>query len=167
MLELTRRPALLRERLAAHPGKLAEPVILDEVQKVPARLRRGRQDREGVLPGPARVPGPALGGRGGLSGLVPISRAIPPGGSPPCYANSGAPLGPEFRVNTYTTFVQSVPSVAADPSPRNFVVTWHSNTQDGSAFGVFGQRFGRIVPSNSWTSGWSSSQPPGSTAVTE
>ena len=39
MLELTRRPALLRERLlAADAGKLAQPVILDEVQKVPALL---------------------------------------------------------------------------------------------------------------------------------
>ena len=39
MLELTRRPALLRERLLAE-GKaaLARPIILDEVQKVPALL---------------------------------------------------------------------------------------------------------------------------------
>lgn len=39
MLDLARRPALLRERLlAADPAKLAHPVILDEVQKVPALL---------------------------------------------------------------------------------------------------------------------------------
>jgi predicted AAA+ superfamily ATPase len=39
MLDLARRPALLRERLlAAEPAKLARPVILDEVQKVPALL---------------------------------------------------------------------------------------------------------------------------------
>jgi predicted AAA+ superfamily ATPase len=39
MLDLARRPALLRERLlAASPAKLAHPVILDEVQKVPALL---------------------------------------------------------------------------------------------------------------------------------
>jgi predicted AAA+ superfamily ATPase len=39
MLELARRPALLRERLlAAEPRKLAHPVILDEVQKIPALL---------------------------------------------------------------------------------------------------------------------------------
>jgi predicted AAA+ superfamily ATPase len=39
MLDLARRPALLRERLlAAEPSRLAEPVILDEVQKVPALL---------------------------------------------------------------------------------------------------------------------------------
>jgi predicted AAA+ superfamily ATPase len=39
MLELARRPALLRERLlAADPQRLRSPVILDEVQKVPALL---------------------------------------------------------------------------------------------------------------------------------
>jgi predicted AAA+ superfamily ATPase len=39
MLDLARRPALLRERLLAAPsGKLRHPVILDEVQKVPALL---------------------------------------------------------------------------------------------------------------------------------
>ncbi len=39
MLELTKRPALLRERLLAiPPEKLRSPVILDEVQKVPQLL---------------------------------------------------------------------------------------------------------------------------------
>jgi len=39
MLDLAKRPALLRERLlAAEPARLAQPVILDEVQKVPALL---------------------------------------------------------------------------------------------------------------------------------
>ncbi|HEY4596997.1 MAG TPA: AAA family ATPase, partial [Thermoanaerobaculia bacterium] len=39
MLELTKRPALLRERLlAAPPETLRSPVILDEVQKVPQLL---------------------------------------------------------------------------------------------------------------------------------
>ena len=56
------------------------------------------------------------------------------------YASSGAPLGPEFRINTHTTNHQAYPSVAADPS-GNFVVVWHSLGQDGSANGVFGQRF--------------------------
>jgi hypothetical protein len=56
------------------------------------------------------------------------------------FASSGAPLGPEFRVNTFTTGYQLFPSVAADSS-GNFVVVWHSNLQDGSNFGVFGQRY--------------------------
>jgi hypothetical protein len=36
----------------------------------------------------------------------------------------GNPVGPEFPVNTYTT----------------------GHTQDGSNWGVFGQRYGQIVP---------------------
>src|SRR5262245_32674681 len=52
----------------------------------------------------------------------------------------GAPLGPEFRVNTYTTGNQREESVAADAS-GNFVVVWRSEGQDGSLFGVFGQRY--------------------------
>jgi hypothetical protein len=61
------------------------------------------------------------------------------------YASTGAPLGPEFRVNTFTTSYQTDPSVAAD-SLGNFVVVWNSNLQDGSNLGVFGQRYSQIVP---------------------
>jgi len=56
------------------------------------------------------------------------------------FASSGAPIGPEFRVNTFTTSYQRRPSVAADGS-GNFVVLWQSIGQDGSGDGVFGQRF--------------------------
>jgi large repetitive protein len=56
------------------------------------------------------------------------------------YASTGAPLGPEFRVNTFTTQYQDYPSITTD-SPGNFVVTWSSDTQDGSGLGVFGQRY--------------------------
>jgi hypothetical protein len=52
----------------------------------------------------------------------------------------GNPAGPEFRVNTYTTLAQRRPSVAAADS-GNFVVVWASETQDGSGFGIFGQRY--------------------------
>src|SRR5438552_2135307 len=52
------------------------------------------------------------------------------------YASSGAPLGPEFRVNTYTTSGQRLPSVAADTS-GDFVVVWQSSSQDGDSYGVF------------------------------
>src|SRR5947199_350489 len=41
------------------------------------------------------------------------------------YSSSGAPQGPEFRVNTYTTGDQRSPSVAADAA-GNFVVVWQS-----------------------------------------
>ena len=56
------------------------------------------------------------------------------------YSVSGTPLGPEFRVNTYTTSNQFGPAVASDGA-GNFVVVWTSQGQDGSAFGVFGQRY--------------------------
>jgi hypothetical protein len=55
------------------------------------------------------------------------------------WAQGGVPIGPEFRVNTYTTSSQAAPSVAADPEAR-FVVVWFSNGQEGG-FGVFGQRY--------------------------
>src|SRR5262245_43799073 len=56
------------------------------------------------------------------------------------WPQGGVPIGPEFRVNTYTTAGQTAPSVSADPEAR-FIVVWQSNGQDGSGFGVFGQRF--------------------------
>src|SRR5262245_4280194 len=56
------------------------------------------------------------------------------------YDGTGAPVGFEFRVNTYTTDRQFHPSVASDPS-GNFVVVWESASQDGSGYGVFGQRY--------------------------
>jgi hypothetical protein len=56
------------------------------------------------------------------------------------FAATGAPLGPEFRVNTHTTSYQYRPRVAADPS-GNFVVAWQSFSQDGSGYTVVGQRY--------------------------
>ncbi len=56
------------------------------------------------------------------------------------YASSGARLGTEFQVNTYTTQNQFDPDVCCDPA-GNFVVVWESYGQDGSSLGIFGQRF--------------------------
>jgi hypothetical protein len=61
------------------------------------------------------------------------------------YDSAGAPLGTEFRVNTFTANGQTRPAVAADPL-GNFVVTWDSQLQDGLGLGVFGQRYGAILP---------------------
>jgi hypothetical protein len=55
------------------------------------------------------------------------------------YDSDGVPQGGEFRVSTYTTLHQQFSSVAAT-GVREFVVAWESNGQDGSGFGVFGQR---------------------------
>jgi hypothetical protein len=61
------------------------------------------------------------------------------------YDGGGSPVGPEFRVNTYTTFGQNGPKVAVD-ALGNFVVGWNSLVQDGDNWGVFAQRYGPIVP---------------------
>jgi hypothetical protein len=72
---------------------------------------------------------------------------------------SGVRQGNEFQVNSYTTGVQDLPAVAADPS-GSFVVVWRSFGQDGSSSGIFGQRFdasgvpnGSEFPVNSSTTG--------------
>ena len=54
---------------------------------------------------------------------------------------TGARVGDEFRVNTYTDGDQMVPSVTG-LSNGDFVITWMSSGQDGPTFGIFGQRFG-------------------------
>jgi len=46
----------------------------------------------------------------------------------------------EFLVNSYQQLDQGDPAVAMNPS-GDFVVTWDSDYQDGSSWGVFGQRF--------------------------
>jgi|KBSSwiStaDraftv2_1062776.scaffolds.fasta_scaffold61612_3 hypothetical protein len=61
------------------------------------------------------------------------------------FASDGTPAGPQFRINTFTPQQQKTTAIAADPT-GNFVVTWDGYGQDGSFTGVFGQRFGRIVP---------------------
>jgi hypothetical protein len=52
---------------------------------------------------------------------------------------TGAPQGAEFQVNTYTTDSQVTPTVTV--WPQGFVVAWASFGQDGSSYGIFGQRF--------------------------
>ena len=76
------------------------------------------------------------------------------------FADSGVPLGPEFRVNTFITHYQRRAAVAADAA-GGFVVTWSSFSQDGSSEGVFGQRYagsgsplGPEFPVNTFTIGY-------------
>jgi hypothetical protein len=56
------------------------------------------------------------------------------------YNATGAPVGGEFKVNTYTTDSQLAPSVAG-LGGGGFVVTWSSWGQDGSEYGIYGQRY--------------------------
>lgn len=53
---------------------------------------------------------------------------------------NGLPVGGEFRVTTNDLQDKRYSSVAMD-SVGNFVVTWSSYFQDGSYYGVYGQRF--------------------------
>ena len=46
-----------------------------------------------------------------------------------------------FQVNTYTSSDQYDPSVTA-LKDGGFMVSWESNGQDGSGYGIYGQRFG-------------------------
>ncbi len=56
------------------------------------------------------------------------------------YNAVGQPQGVEFRVNSYTTGIQTLPSAAMD-TDGDFVVAWESNGQDGSGNGVYAQRY--------------------------
>ncbi|HEX2464778.1 MAG TPA: hypothetical protein VHR17_09135 [Thermoanaerobaculia bacterium] len=56
------------------------------------------------------------------------------------WSSSGAPQGGEFQINVYTPNHQFISSVDLSAS-GNFVVTWASNTQDGSDYGIFARRF--------------------------
>jgi hypothetical protein len=57
------------------------------------------------------------------------------------FSSSGAPQGIEVVVNSFTVGTQGYPAVDLD-ADGDFVVTWHSATQDSGSYGVFGQRFG-------------------------
>jgi hypothetical protein len=56
------------------------------------------------------------------------------------YSGTGAPLGTEFRVNTYGTGGQTYPSVAAD-SAGDFMVAWQSENQYGVENTIQARRF--------------------------
>lgn len=51
-----------------------------------------------------------------------------------------APVGSEFKVNTTTSEGQTYPSITA-LADGGFVVTWMSEAQDGSGWGIYGQRY--------------------------
>jgi hypothetical protein len=56
------------------------------------------------------------------------------------YDSNGLPTGPEFRVNSYTPWGQYAPAVSSVGDGR-LVVVWESRYQDGSGYGIFGQRY--------------------------
>ena len=56
------------------------------------------------------------------------------------FASSGAGLGGEFQVNSFTPSAQRRPAIALEPD-GDFVVVWSSLMQEGAHEGVFGQIF--------------------------
>ena len=61
------------------------------------------------------------------------------------YMADGTAEGSEFLVNTYTTNHQLWSSATALVD-GGFVVAWTSLRQDGSDYGIYGQRYGRRHP---------------------
>jgi hypothetical protein len=53
---------------------------------------------------------------------------------------SGARVGGEFQVNSFTSYDQKNPQVAMDAT-GDFVVVWQSAWEDGSGWGIYGQRY--------------------------
>jgi hypothetical protein len=75
------------------------------------------------------------------------------------FNSSGAAQGGEFGVNSYTTGAQATPSAAMNSSGE-CAITWESNAQDGSGYGVYARRYdaagaaqGNEFRVNSFTSG--------------
>jgi len=66
-------------------------------------------------------------------------------------------IGNEFPINIYTDLDQSKPAVASLQN-NNFVVVWHSNGQDGSGYGIYGQIFHDNITYSSTSSTTSSSK---------
>jgi len=56
------------------------------------------------------------------------------------YASGAIPVGTEFQVNTYTQNSQDLSHVTGLVG-GGFVVTWSSENQDGSGYGIYGQRY--------------------------
>lgn len=59
------------------------------------------------------------------------------------YNAAGVPQGGEFRVNTTTFDDQARPSVAIN-ADGDFVVTWQSESLDGSGYGIYAQRYNAL-----------------------
>ncbi|MBD2461923.1 right-handed parallel beta-helix repeat-containing protein [Oscillatoria sp. FACHB-1407] len=56
------------------------------------------------------------------------------------FAPDGTPLTNQFPVNTASNENQAEPAITALKN-GGFVVTWHSNRQDGSEYGIYGQAY--------------------------
>lgn len=93
----------------------------------------------GVLAASQSVPFPMRGGRAAFQpswpalGLLGFSHV-------PFIQAQQMELGREFQVNTHVSGKQSLPDTA-QLEAGGFVVVWQSEGQDGSGWGIYGQRF--------------------------
>ncbi|MGE0093268.1 MAG: Ig-like domain-containing protein [Alphaproteobacteria bacterium] len=86
---------------------------------------------------------------------LPDGATLSAGTYVPAAPPSDAVGGAEFQMNTFTVLEQSFASVTALPD-GGFIATWQSMAQDGSAYGVFAQRYdadGNAVGRDGLTSG--------------
>jgi hypothetical protein len=56
------------------------------------------------------------------------------------YNNAGTPQSTEFKVSTAFNNNQSIAGIAMD-NDGDFVITWRSNLQDGSLYGIYAKRY--------------------------
>jgi Ca2+-binding RTX toxin-like protein len=56
------------------------------------------------------------------------------------YSAQGAPIGDAFGIETFAMNYEAAPAVSA-LADGGWVISWHSQNQDGSGFGVFSQRY--------------------------
>jgi hypothetical protein len=61
------------------------------------------------------------------------------------FDSAGSPRGAAFRANTTTVNDQVEPTIGID-RVGNFMILWTSTGQDGNDLGVFGQRYGGLLP---------------------
>jgi hypothetical protein len=89
---------------------------------------------------PQALPSVAMDGGGDFVVVWPATDGDGGGVAWRAFDPSGAPLTPQFTVNTYTTSNQSYPAVAADRN-GDFVVVWTSDGQIGSGADVFARLY--------------------------
>jgi hypothetical protein len=63
------------------------------------------------------------------------------------YNSAGTAQGSKFPVNAFTTARQTLPAAAMD-ADGDYIIIWQSEDQDGSAFGIYAQRYARLTEVN-------------------
>lgn len=59
------------------------------------------------------------------------------------YQADGTPIGSEFQVNSLTTGIQGIPSVAMAPDGK-FVIAWLSNTGDSGGYNIYAKQYNAL-----------------------